>query len=495
MNSSIKTKVALLLATELTDAGPLGICNELIPFAGKHILQRIIERIVESGYTTIHVFLGEYPVEIRQFLKEGERWGCQIVYHSTGVQDTLSQMLSRLKLEASGQYLLTTTSVLPATEMESFYPTATSGLAIMRSVNESDCWTGWGVFTGAWLNAQHIALSSLAAIVMSDAKLDRVLDEQTISVLTLSDLATSASALLKQELADDDGVKFGRGSQLHPSVQVIAPVYIGQYVKVAANAVIGPNVSVGDGAFIDQAAVLSDSIVMPNTYVGAQLELRDTVVRGPFLANTRLDGCIKLEDAHLLSFVAESSEARNHLQWLEKMLGCMLKALLAPLYLLLRTSPKKRSYTIPVWQSRRNRVQTLQMTVTPHQFITNSGRGELIDHFEQTFYPGLSQVLRGYLDIHGPAVRTVREIEQLPEAWRDLYMRTNCGLLQEGLLNKSAFDGDVDELAFASDCYAMHHKGMGVTCRLVGRYLWALLRECCASHRHVQQKVSETMVQ
>lgn len=494
MNATSKAKTAILIATDLTSAGSLGICNELIPFAGKHLLQRIIELIVESGYSSIHVFLGDHPEVIRAFMNEGERWGCQIEYHSSGVQEPLSRMVARLKLEPEEQYLLANASVLPTTADFSLMTKADA--VILHGQDGTHAWTGWGLLTGAWLNAQNTLLSGLADVVMSDDCLEKITEDQAVSVLTLSDLVKSTGVLIKENLAENAGVKFGRGSQVHSTVQIIAPVYIGQYVKIAAHSVIGPNVSVGDGALIDQAVTMSDSVVMPNSYVGTHLELRDVVVNGPYLANTRMGGSLKLDEAHMLSFVEVPAASRKYPQWLEMMLGGGLKVLLAPLYLLLRKGRNTpASYMIPVWLQHRDKLESRQMAVAPHHAILESGRGALVDHFTQTFYPGLSEVLRGNLDLYGPTIRTVREIEQLPEQWRGLYAQANCGLLQDILLYGPALGMEADELDFASDSYATYHKNIGATFNLVGRYLFGVLKACWASPHRLQQKAGVTMVQ
>jgi len=315
MNKKMPTmecgKVAILFtewSQDSVDNPNLGVSNDLLPICGKHMLQRVIEKIVDSGFLTIHVLLTNSSGEVRDFLGSGERWGCSIQYHQNHPQSLLREKLKTLTLADDDHYLVANSHTLPILK-KSFYEPGNNhqGKVAVHGNEKAIAWTGWGIFRGDWLMAQQTVAQLHENAMDESSPKARCLTHEPYTVITLADLVNTSRRILNESNANNEGnyIHISRGSKLHDSVQLVAPVFIGRHVKVSANTIIGPNVVIGDGAYIDKGAHLTNSIVMPDTYIGEILELKQVVVRGKSLANIQLNTVIEVSDSHLLSVVSD----------------------------------------------------------------------------------------------------------------------------------------------------------------------------------------------
>lgn len=76
------------------------------------------------------------------------------------------------------------------------------------------------------------------------------------------------------------GVWVQEGTQVHPRAKLVAPVVIGQGVRIAAGAVVGPYSVIGDRAQIGADARLERCILFDNVTVGEGVRLTNCVI-GP----------------------------------------------------------------------------------------------------------------------------------------------------------------------------------------------------------------------
>jgi CTP:molybdopterin cytidylyltransferase MocA len=476
--SSATSDIGILLAAgpagKISDAA-LGVPAILLPLHERSLLQRAVEHLVRSGCRQIHVALGNDATQIKDFLRTGERWGCQMRYHYVDPQESLGRFVRRLDLDQEHRYWLADAMQVPRESLPVLTdPAAEAGRPLCWNDGTQLRWAGWGLYTGAFLRACEKAPAdeSMERLMLSAGGLSPHNIERPLSATTLADLLDGSRRLLA---AQANPVIIGRNSQIHPAAKIIAPVFIGTCVKVAAGAVIGPNVAIESGAFIDQNAYLRDSVVMSDTYVGEELDMHGIIVRGRLLANISLNVVTEIPDPTLLAVLIPERQPAMH-----RMLGGVLCLALAPMY------------GLSLWQNRIKRDDQPRVTIPlprgsqsqPGQVDVNLALPEarpgnipqrLSEHFCRTFYPGLREVVRGHLQLVGPTPRSAHVVRQLPPEWRDLYHEYRCGLLNEGLLQGAA---TTPEDQFASDALACAGQGdLRATLKLLRRYLGLLLRD------------------
>ncbi len=443
----------------------------LVPLLGKPVLLRAIERLVERGCKEIFILLGENPGEVRSLLGDGERWGCRITCHYLDPHATLSGQLRALGIGASGHCWLANASQVPAEALPGDVRQSAAGLLLTWQDGDRQCWSGWGRFMSAWLLAQDLPPAQALAP-------ERLLaDPWLVSRQTGTPLAaTSAVALLDSahRLLDAAGstarVQPSPDSQIAPDAQLILPVHLGRGIKIGAGAIVGPNVVIEDGAFIDRNTHVRNSIVLPETYVGPELDL-DGLVAGPgMLANTRLDTITEVRDPDLLAALASPA---GKVPLATRALAGMLRITLSPLYLWLkgRTPYRIPSHQVTLPSPRTGNREPGQMQARielPAPLPRKAAQG-WERHFCLSFYPGLRHVMRGELRLIGPSLRSRNEVRQLPDEWRRIYADSRCGLLNEGLLLDAA---PLSDEAFASDALAaVQPDDASAALKLVLRYL------------------------
>jgi hypothetical protein len=453
----------------------LGIPAILLPLHERSLLQRAVEHLVRSGCCHIHVALGDDAAAIKDFLHTGERWGCQVSYHYLDPRESLGRFVRRLDLDQEHRYWLADAMQVPRESLPVLTdPAAEAGRPLCGNDGTQQRWTGWGLYTGAFLMACEKALAdeSLEGLMLTSGELSPHNIEQPLSATTLADLLDGSLRLLA---AQANPVIIGRNSQIHPAAKIIAPVFIGTCVKVAAGAVIGPNVAIESGAFIDQNAYLRDSVVMSDTYVGEELDMHGIIVRGCLLANISLNVVTEIPDPTLLAVLTPERQPAMH-----RMLGGVLRLALAPMYgLSLWQNRIKRDdqprVTIPLPRGSQSQPGQVDVNLVLPEARPGNIPQRLSEHFCRTFYPGLREVVRGHLQLVGPTPRSAHVVRQLPPEWRDLYHEYRCGLLNEGLLQGAATS---PEDQFASDALACAGQGdLRATLKLLRRYLGLLLRD------------------
>ena len=461
----------------MTRKAALGVPTILLPLHERSLLQRAVEHLVRSGCRHIHVALGDDAAAIKDFLHTGERWGCQMSYHYIDPRESLGRFVRRLELDQAHRYWLADAMRVPLESLPVLAdPAMAAGQPLCWSDGAQQRWTGWGLYTGAFLMgcAKVPADESMERLMLTAGELSPHTVERPLSAVTLAALLDDSRRLLA---AQADPVIIGRNSQIHPEARIVAPVFIGAYVKVGAGAVIGPNVAIDSGAFIDRRAHLRDSVVMSDTYVGEDLDMHGIIVRGSLLANISLNVVTEIRDPNLLAELTPDRQTPAY-----GMLGGALLLALAPLYWLSRWQARgKRDgelhATIPRPRGGQSEPGQVQVSLALPEASPGNVPQRLSEHFCRSFYPGLREVVRGHLQLVGPTPRSAYAVRQLPPEWRDLYGEYRCGLLNEGLLQQSATS---PEDQFASDALACASQGdLRATLKLLQRYLGLLLRDLC----------------
>lgn len=108
------------------------------------------------------------------------------------------------------------------------------------------------------------------------------------------------------------GVIAGLHCRISPDARLEPPCWIGEGVYLGSGVTIGPRAVIEDHAMIEPGAEVADSIVGPETFVGRQTEVRDSLAWGDQLVEWRTGARLRVADAFLLCPLREpSAEART----------------------------------------------------------------------------------------------------------------------------------------------------------------------------------------
>ena len=126
------------------------------------------------------------------------------------------------------------------------------------------------------------------------------------------------------------GIWVGLRTKIDPKARLHAPCWIGENAWIGPEAVIGPNAIIEDRTFIDRGAWIENSLVLPDTYVGEVVEVRDSIAWANRLINCKSGSCVLVPDEFLLSGFQRPKPLRLGAGWPGRIAAMLLLQLTVP---------------------------------------------------------------------------------------------------------------------------------------------------------------------
>ncbi len=229
---------------------------EFLPIAGRPVIQRMVELLADKGYKNLRFLLREEPERFRAVLGSGERWGV-----------TISTALCGSGAEPE-----------------------------KRAQDVATLWGGAPVFDSLRYPVMPGAESPFGPDPVPDSS-------------SLSGYMDNALALLRGKLPGmvppgrerSAGVRISHHVTVHPTARLNPPVFIAEGVEIGPGATIGPDAILERGVIVGNGTEVASSIVLPWTYLGDGLEIRDAIVDGGSVYKPKSDAAIVLDDALITS--------------------------------------------------------------------------------------------------------------------------------------------------------------------------------------------------
>jgi anti-anti-sigma factor len=111
------------------------------------------------------------------------------------------------------------------------------------------------------------------------------------------------------------GVWVGLRTRIDPAARLLAPCWLGDYVRVNGAAVIGPGAILEDGVVVAAGARVAQSVIGPATFVGAQTQVENSIAHHHTLINWSTNSCLYVPDAFWLSSLREPLAAARPEVW------------------------------------------------------------------------------------------------------------------------------------------------------------------------------------
>jgi len=323
---------ALLFANQPgTALAPLtdDTCVPLLPVLCKPIIVHALESLAGVGIEEVLVVVSPHAERVEAELGDGTRWGLPLSYITTPNDVSWPDVVSRLGRFLDGQ--------------DEF-------LAMRADVVRSD--GGLAEFLAAAnlrpeSNIEGVAFKGGAAglrLVRGDwdDEYTPVLMESS-SVVTVNDHASLLAANCKAaagELGSQvigghaiaEGVRIGSHSEIARDTLRSPPFFADEGVKVRPGAQLDGPVVLGQNVIVDEGAVIHNALVMPNTYVGRQVELRNAIAWRKQLIRVDLGTSTRIDDPFLLGDLSDSPAFRAVSHWAQRVAAGVLLVLSAPLW-------------------------------------------------------------------------------------------------------------------------------------------------------------------
>jgi NDP-sugar pyrophosphorylase family protein len=434
----------------------------LFPLADRPFLQHVIEYCVNQGVTQFDFVLSHLPERIEHYFGDGKRWGSRFTYHLARDPSHPYRLLKALDLTSgpNGALLLGHADRLPQLNLREtgacgsppvlFSWRDATGTALARR------WTGW-----ALLAPQHIAALPADAdenglelhlqATVADERCWRELPPP-LSIATFDDLLAAHHAVLTKAFSGlllsgreaDPGIWLSRNVKLHPTAQLVPPVYVGENCSIGAGVELGPDAVIGRDCILDSHCKVLNSVIFPGSYVGEGLEPTDVILDKNRLINVRLGGAVDVADNFLIGSLSEGQLWPWTVRLFARLVALLFLVAATPVLLLtalwlklIRPGQilfqKEVIYLpAPLEEPRWHSFQLVSFDPddapdkVPGQGITCSFRALLL-----RFVPGLINIVKGNLAFVGVPPRSSEEIRLLPHDWRVLYLRAKAGIVTE----------------------------------------------------------------
>lgn len=105
------------------------------------------------------------------------------------------------------------------------------------------------------------------------------------------------------------GLRVGWQSVVSSDAVLLPPCWIGEKVRIGAGAIIGPHAVVEDRSFVGSGAEVTRSVVGPETMVGENTEVTDSLAYGSTLINWRDGSAVQVPEEYLLCSLREQADS------------------------------------------------------------------------------------------------------------------------------------------------------------------------------------------
>ena len=238
-----------------------------------------------------------------------------------------------------------------------------------------------------------------------------------------------------------EGIWCGAGSVIHPNAQLMAPVIIGPGCMVGRDVELGPNVVIGDNSVIDSGASVADSTILPNTYVGKLVNVRQRIVDRKLLIDAKSGQHTRIADNFLLSEIIPPPTQGILVNLMERFLALALLVTLLPLMLLIafvlfmqtgrgvltRTPHVGKRPSVHLARKASRHVVHLWRFRTRDHAQNFTGMGEWLERWSLQRLPELWHAVRGEIGLIGVEPLPLDVAQQPLEEWQTQRFRYQMG--------------------------------------------------------------------
>ncbi len=331
----------------------------LLPIGCQTAIEQVMDRLLHAAITEVDIVASDRPEALRTLLGDGSRWGMRLRWHLVPDPARPYGVLRAPNFQQAHRLLLGHAENCPGID------------ALMRLSNteawalhtEKDCdpsWSGWASLSSDRLNElpTEMGIEELARTLAGRALTPVLWADQDLTRLNGSDEQLRAALALDSAQGRDDvpaswvKTRWGAMSPLarvHPQARITGPVRIGPGCIVDRDAEIGPGVVLSRNVWVSGGTCLSHCVVLPDSYLGAGLELADAIVNGSRLRHVRLgvETVLPPADALLLDLKPAATSGPSTMP---RVLAGFVWLLLTPV-LMARAAARRWTGRAPDWRT------------------------------------------------------------------------------------------------------------------------------------------------
>lgn len=423
----------------------------LMKVLNKPIIYHVLDFLSTHHVKQCDLLINHLANQVEEAVGDGQAWGIKITYHlDKDAKYPLNLIRNLTSSWGDEPILLGTADVLPHFEKIQAHPERPLFFQF-----PSKEWSGWGIFPASELAKieKNTTLEGLQQKYGHLAAVTKV--QQQLSVLTFKDYMNSNIRAMSHRLSGilypttahevQKGVWLSRSVALHHGVKIEQPVFIGENCQIMSDTEIGPDAVIESNCIVDSGSKIRHSIISKNSYVGESLDIRDSIVDRNLLINLTHETSIRIKDDFILSEIDPPPIFRYPLRWIVRLFSLIFYGLLYPIYFYLKNQCNLKEEMM--LQLPASNDSSSWKTFNYSYFEPKPGK--TMNAFERYFrkIPVLMEIARGYVHLVGVPARTPEQVNQLPEDWKKLYLKSKVGLINLAKLDSRGETTPDDEYA------------------------------------------------
>ncbi len=348
-------------------------CPALLPVAGKSVLEHNLDMLANAGIKRAVIVIGPFADQVRTQFEYGQRWGIELEYWPTRGEEQPNAVLAQLpKADEVEQLFIIRGDMLRTACIADFLRQAETregsllhgvsqghslGFCLSRTQQPDLSNLHWPAL------AEGVAPPADASIELNDAAAYRLESLAAYHQANLDAAAGRIAGLLVPGRQTALGLTQGRNSKVSSRSLKLGIAFVGSGSEVHPTAELSHEVVISDHVIIDRQAKLSDTVVLPNTYVGELVNLHNSIARGNDLIRIDIGSHLHITDAFLLADLRQTTLGNSLSPWLNRFGGLCLLLVSLPLWpVAVLAAAKEKPSSGGLLRSRRLRGNRIELT-------------------------------------------------------------------------------------------------------------------------------------
>jgi N-acetylglucosaminyldiphosphoundecaprenol N-acetyl-beta-D-mannosaminyltransferase len=411
----------------------------LLPMGCQTAIEQIMDRLLHAAITDVDIVVSDRPEALRALLGDGSRWGIRLRWHLVADPARPYGVLRSPHLQRARRVVMGHADACPGADALLRLAHA-EAWATHAAADRDPCWSGWASVTPEGLAElpPDMGIEELVRSLGGHAGRPVLWSDQDLTPLNGGADQLHAALALDQAQGGNDvpasWVKTSWGAmsplaRVHPQARMLGPVRIGPGCIVNRDAEVGPGVVLSRNVWVSSGTRLSHCVVLPDSYLGAGLDLAHAVVNGSRVRHVSLgvDNTLPTADALLLD---RNPGAAPGPSALPRLLAGLAWLLVAPA-LAIRAAARRGSGRAPDWRTMTvvtGRDESSQELRLSELRCTRAG-GEESGANAWALMAGLLDVAAGRRCWFGARPRGHSQWYALRPEWQKILSRTPVGLL------------------------------------------------------------------
>ncbi|MEA2067805.1 MAG: NDP-sugar synthase [Verrucomicrobiota bacterium] len=273
----------------------------LLPVANRPLLDYWLEACTEQGICTVQLVLGgEDAKKIEDFVGNGDRWNVEVQYTFARPGEAATSYLKSISnLWKDGLFYIGSPFFMR--RRQAFRPSGFLSLEACRHDLDGEIQFLFGS-TGdqieALLEGQPGSRLGLEQIHIHPYVIDSI---ARYFDLNMKMVVGEFSRYVTAGFSGKDGSSIGYNVRTPPSSHLQAPIMVGDDCRFGSMTTVGSNAVVGNHVIVDAYSELVNCLVLDDTYIGRNLEIRNKIVAGNRMIDPRDGTMIQIDDSWLIA--------------------------------------------------------------------------------------------------------------------------------------------------------------------------------------------------